>query len=76
MPIEAGFGVYITKHLAATAQFDYLWSRYALTKLRVAGENMLLPVAVLDDIGRGQGAQFAEDLPHFWTVGFGLRMRL
>lgn len=76
VPIEAGFGVYITKHLAATAQFDYLWSRYALAKLLVAGDKTLLPVTVLDDIGRGQGADFAGGLPHFWTVGFGLRMRL
>ncbi|MEM6996225.1 MAG: hypothetical protein AAF721_37305 [Myxococcota bacterium] len=76
IPIEAGLGVYLAEHVALTAQFDYLWSWYALTRIVAPTQDLMVPVSMLDDAGREQGAEFAGGLPHFWSASFGVRARI
>lgn len=76
VPIEAGFAVHVHEHVAVGAQFDYLWTWYALTNLRQGSQSFTLPVRTLDDAARMQGAAFRDQLPQFWTVGLTLRARI
>lgn len=76
VPVQGGIGVYLARNVAFTAQFDYLWTWYAVAQLRSPQQDLTIPVSMLDDAGRDQGADFADDLPQFWTVAFGLRARV
>ena len=70
VPISAGLGVYLFRHVALLARFDYLWSRYLLLRIDDPQTQFVAPVTMIADVGT---SDLQRNLPHFWTVGAGLR---
>lgn len=75
VPIEAAFGYHFHKNVAATIQFDYLWSRYILVQLKHPEYGGVVPISLLTDSMIEGAPDIRKQLPHVWTVGFGIRAR-
>lgn len=76
VPLQAGGGVQITKHLAAVVQFDYTFNNYPLARFEHPQESLTLPVAFLDSAAReSTGSSVSGSLPRSWAVSAGLRAR-
>jgi len=76
LPIEAGLGVHITRHLALVAQGSYLRARYVTVALDLPNERIVVPVAALDEADTDSDIAFGRSLPRFWTATLALRARL
>ena len=76
VPIQAGLGVHVTEHVAVGAQFDYFWARYGLASLHHPEQTITMPVTFLDQAAQTQGTRIRDTLPHIWSVGFGVRVRV
>ncbi len=76
VPLQAGGGVQITKHLAAIVQFDYTFNNYPVARFEHPQESLTLPVAFLDSAAReSTGTSLSDSLPQSWAVSAGLRAR-
>lgn len=76
VPLQAGGGVQITKHLAAVVQFDYTFNNYPVARFEHPQESLTLPVAFLDSAAReSTGTSVSDSLPQSWAVSAGLRAR-
>jgi hypothetical protein len=76
VPIEGGIGAHVTEHVAIVAQFDFYWARYPVARLVHPEESLSFPVRLLDEFAQTQGVQIAKTLPHVWSAGVGVRVRL
>lgn len=76
VPLQAGAGVQITKHLGLVAQFDYTFSTYPLARFEHPQSTLTLPTAFLDSAANAStGTRVSDSLPRTWAVSLGLRAR-
>ncbi|MEM6291191.1 MAG: hypothetical protein AAGA54_07995 [Myxococcota bacterium] len=76
VPLQAGAGVQISEHIAAVAQFDYMFSSYPVVRFDHPQESLTLPVSFLDTAASASGNSVSDTLPRMWSVGIGLRARI
>jgi hypothetical protein len=76
VPVEAGLGAHVTKRVAIVGQFDFFFARYGLARIALPGESISFPVRLLDEFAQTQGVQIQKTLPHVWTAGVGVRVRI
>lgn len=76
VPLQAGAGVQLTRHLAAVVQFDYTFNNYPIARFDHPQESLTLPVAFLDSAARqSSGSSVSDSLPQSWALSAGLRAR-
>jgi|GEM_PF-1853238 len=76
VPLQAGGGVQISRHIAAVVQFDYTFNRYPVARFDHPQNQVTLPVAFLDTAAQeSTGTSVTDSLPQSWSVSTGLRAR-
>jgi hypothetical protein len=76
VPIQAGIGAHVTEHVAIVGQFDFFWARYPVARVVHPEQTLPLPVRLLDEFAQTAGAEISKSLPHIWSAGVGVRVRI
>ncbi|MCA9709425.1 MAG: hypothetical protein KDK70_26525, partial [Myxococcales bacterium] len=75
-PLQAGLVVFAHENFAFGAQFDYLVSWYGGITVRGAPGRFAAPIVALQDTAAMAGVKLPGDLPHLWSVGAVVHVRL
>jgi hypothetical protein len=75
-PIQAGLVVFAHRLIGFGAQFDYLPAWYGGISVRGAPGKFAAPIPAIKDVAAMAGIDLPGDLPHFWTVGGVVHIRL
>lgn len=75
-PIQAGMVVFVHKNIALGAQFDWLVTWYGGITVRGAPGRLGAPIPLIKDAAAQAGVNLPGDLPHFWSLGAVVHLRL
>jgi hypothetical protein len=75
VPMQGGLQVFLTRHLAVGADFEYRWTRFAAGRVEVPGLEAAFAVSALEREGHGAEG-LGDRLPRFWTAGVSARVLL
>lgn len=76
VPIEAGLGVYITRRISLSGQFNYIWTHYSVGTLDHPDQKLRTPLATLTDSSTSVETDFDAELPRFWTATVAFRLTI
>lgn len=75
-PLQAGFVYFVHENIAVGAQLDWLWTWYGGITIRGAPGRLGAPIPLIKDQAAAAGVDLPGDLPHFWTLGGVVHIRL
>jgi hypothetical protein len=75
-PLQAGFAVFAAKFIAFGVQFDYVPTWYGGLTVRGAPGKFAAQIHLIKDASAMAGVKLPGELPHFWTVGGVVHLRL